>query len=731
LVVFPFMPHSGVKWRGPSSWDAIDDDPSFILSFRLMRPRFLVIRLESAGGLVDPVLYLDTGKGFSEAETLALDCGRRVVCVIALHSLKEVRRIRLDPASRPLRFALDIKASGKPADVRRHLAQATKWRDRDLAVATKFCHLGEDPLWADLPGPPLTTRRFTNIADHYEKVLGLAALQSRPDTADVSPDASPLFSFVVPVYNTPPAYLDDLLLSFRIQHRSCAELILSDDGSKAKETTAYLDALSAESGVKIVRNRENRGIAAATNAGLAVARGTWVGLVDHDDALAPHSINVLAEAVAAHPGAQFFYTDEVVTDKSLRPVDYFFKPAYDPVLLSGINYINHLALYRRQRLLERGGLREGYDGSQDYDLLLRYLAGLGRHEIVHVPFPAYLWRRDGRSFTTSNLDIATQNARKALASHYAQDGVAVPVDPALSSDLHRVRFDATARPRPKVSVVIPNRDAYPLISRILDDLHRKTEYPDLEIIVIDNGSLDPRVLALYDDTRAKRPSTVVAIEPEPYNFARSINKGVRRASGDLVLLLNNDIEVIEPSWLDEMVSCFAYPDTGIVGARLLYPDRTLQHAGVIVGVEGLAGHWFNAKASDTPGPMGRLRVRQSFSAVTAACMLVSRPCLEATGRFDEDVFPIAYNDTDFCLRANAKGFRVVWTPFATLIHHESATRGSDESEENIARFRRDKLNLDKRHKTSEFEDRAYNPWYARTGPFPRPVLLDRLPKPRI
>jgi len=730
LVVFPFLPHSGVRWRGASRWDAIDDDPSFIVSLRLIRPRFLVIRLEAFEGLVEPILYLDTGKGFSEAETLELDLGRRVVCVVALHSLKQVRRIRLDPASRKLRFGLDIKASGNPAEVRRYLAQATRWRDRDLAVATRFCHLGEDPLWADLPGPPLAERRFTSIADHYEKVLGLAALRARPEAAVPAPGAGPLVSFVVPVYDTPPAYLDDLLLSFRIQPRGTAELVLSDDGSTASETRAFLDALPAEANITLVRNRENRGIAAATNAGLAAARGTFVGLIDHDDALAPHSLDVLAEAIAGHPDARFFYTDEVIADKNLRPVDYFLKPAFDPVLLSGVNYINHLSLYRRERLLDIGGLREGFDGSQDYDLLLRYLAGLARHEIVHVPFPAYLWRRDGRSFSAANLALATGNARKALASHYARDGVVVRVDPALKSDLHRVRFDAAARPRAKVSVVIPNRDAYPLISRILDDLHHKTDYPDLEIIVIDNGSTDRRVLALYDEFRGKRASTIVAIEAEPYNFARSINKGIRRASGDLVLLLNNDIEVLEPSWLGEMVSCFAYPQTGIVGARLLYPDRTLQHVGVIVGVEGLAGHWFSGKPAETPGPMGRLAVRQSLSAVTAACMLVSRACLEATGSFDEEIFPIAYNDTDFCLRAGEKGYRVVWSPFASLIHHESATRGSDETKANIARFRRDKVNLDKRHKTSEYEDRAFSPWYARTGPVPRPVLLDRLPKPR-
>lgn len=729
MVPFPFMPHAGVRWRGASTWDAIDSDPSFLLSFRLFRPRFLVIRLEAFEGSADPVLYLDTGKGFSEAEAVTLDLGRRVVCVVALHSLKEVRRIRLDPASRHLRFALDVKASVNPAEVRRYLAQVSRWRDRDLAAATRFCHLGEDPLWTGAAGPSPAERRFSTVADHYRKVIGLAALQ-HPEAARPEPDADPLLSFVVPVYDTPPAYLDDLLLSFRIQPRGTAELVLSDDGSRARKTRAFLEALDGEADIRVVRNWQQRGIAAATNAGIAAARGTWIGLVDHDDALAPHSVGVLAAAIDAHPDARFFYTDEVVADARLRPVDYFFKPAFDPVLLSGVNYINHLALYRRERLLAHGGLREGFDGSQDYDLVLRYLAGLSRHDIVHVPFPAYLWRRDGHSFSAANLDVATANARKALAAHYARDGVPPRVEPALKRDLHRVRFDTPTRHQPKVSVVVPTRDAYVLISRLLDDLHRKTDYPDLEIIVQDNGSTDRRVLTLYDDFRRKRSSTIIAIEAEPFNFSRSINKGIRHATGDLVLLLNNDIEVFEPSWLEEMVSCFAYPRTGIVGARLLYPDGRLQHAGVIIGAEGLAGHWFCGKPADTPGPMGRLSVRQSLSAVTGACMLVSRACLEETGPFDEEVFPIAYSDTDFCLRAGAKGYRVVWTPFATLIHHESATRGSDETKENIARFRRDKVNLEKRHHTSAYEDRAFSPWYARTGPVPRPVLLERLPKPR-
>lgn len=729
LIIFPFRPHSGVRWRGFSTWIAIDDDPSFIVSFGLFRPRFLVISLEGLTGAVDPVLYLDHGEGFSETDTVVLETCGRTVCVVALRSLPRLRRIRIDPASRRMRFRISVKASLGPIAVRRHLAHASRWQDPSVAGATRFSHLGEDPLWSELPGRKLAKHSFLSVADHYEKVVGLAALRQPARPGAPAPERK-LISFVVPAYDTPLAYLRDLLTSFRIQDQNLAELVLSDDGSTAGDTMAFLEAHRDDPNVVILRHDANRGIAAATNAGIAAARGEWVGFLDHDDALAPHGVAVLAEAIATHPDAKFVYTDEVIANKSLQPTDYSLKPAFDPVLLSGVNYINHLSLFRRDRLVSRGGLREGFQGSQDYDLLLRYLDGLARHEILHVPYPAYLWRRDGKSFSASFMEKATAHARKALASHYQRDGREPPVDAALTSHFHRVRFDLARTSRPRVSVILPNRDSYPLIARILADLETKTDYPDLEIIVIDNGSTDPRVLDLYRAYAARHPATIIAIEPEPFNFSRSINKGVSRATGELVLLLNNDIEVIEPGWLAEMASCFAYPGTGIVGARLLYPNQTIQHAGVIIGLGGLAGHWFGGKPPEFPGPMGRLHVRQSLSAVTGACMLVSRACLDATGRFDEEEFAIAYNDIDFCLRAGQRGYRVVWTPFATLVHHESASRGSDDTPQNIARFKREQGRLDARHFTKEFDDPAFNPWYTRDRSVPGIVLLDHLPKAR-
>lgn len=585
------------------------------------------------------------------------------------------------------------------------------------------------------PRPPSAPRSnfrpAPSTAAHFQHVTALASREEgeAPRPPRGAHDG-PEIAFVVPVFNTRPGYLDDLLASFRLQAPHLSELILSDDGSSSPETRAWLDRHRAEPGVRVVRNAVNRGIAAATNAGVAVAAAPWIALLDHDDALAPVAAARIVRALDRRPDCRFLYTDEVVTDKRLRPVAYFLKPAWDPVLLSGVNYVNHLSVYRADRLREIGGVREGFQGSQDYDLLLRYTAGLAEREIVHLPYPAYLWRRDGKSYSVRFLATATANARRSLGEHFRRNGREAVVEPALSPDLHRIRFDAARRDWPRVSVVIPSRDGLPLISRVLDGLTRRTDYPALDVTVVDNGTTDPAVLALYERVARGRVPVRVDLRPEPFNFSRAVNRGVAQSSGDLLLLLNNDVEILAEDWLKEMVSCFDHPGTGIVGAKLLYPNRTIQHMGVIAGLSDLAGHWYIGKPAGFPGPQGRFLVRQSLSVVTGACLLVSRACWTAAGPFDEDVFPVAYNDVDFCLRALHQGFRTVLTPFATLIHHESASRGSDETARNVARFNRDKAALRDRHGTAGFEDRAFNPWLSKHHRDFPPVLLTRLPAER-
>jgi GT2 family glycosyltransferase len=572
------------------------------------------------------------------------------------------------------------------------------------------------------------THEIRNIAHHFQKVVAMASAEAC--SATESDREVPRISFVVPAFDTPPTYLDQLLASFAIQEKGAWELILVDDGSTSTEMRAWLDRDHGIPELKIVRKEKNEGIAAAINLGIFAACGEWVGVVDHDDALAPFAIARLLATIKQNPDARFIYTDEVVADRNLTPQGYFLKPAYDPVLLSGVNYINHLSLFRRDRLIEIGGLRNGFEGSQDYDLLLRYLAAMDSSLVRHLPYPAYLWRSSGDSYSATFFERSTQNARRALAEAYGGIGAPAPVLPALDPNLHRVSFDASVRAWPKLSVVIPNRDSFELLSQLLEGLERKTDYPDFEVIVPDNGSKDPRVLAMYERMRGSGLAFRAEMIEAPFNFSRQVNRGMRMASGSHFLLLNNDIEVLDPGWMKEMVTCLAYPNAGIVGARLLYPDGRLQHAGVIVGLGGAAGHWFGNESASQPGPLGRLKVRQTFSAVTGACMLISRACRSATGDFDEDNFGIAFSDIDYCLRAGECGFRTVWTPFATLVHHESASRGSDEAPANRDRFKREKANFRVRHRSVSFDDRAFNPWYARDRFVPTVRLPDRLPSSR-
>jgi GT2 family glycosyltransferase len=706
---------------GRGEYQSTSDDPRFVYKFWVRYPRYMVVFLQALDGSLDPKIYADRGNGFDEAGSISLKHSGTCIYSINVSEPYRVSRIRIDPCSSEERFRFWAKCA---------------WNDEDLAALlqqAKNDAQGASSIFdviIDGNSEQRTRRKLEkNVAEHLASVVQLAARTAPPIDPSMMRDA-PFISFVVPVYNTPEIYLDDLLTSFRMQTAGSAELILSDDGSTSAKTLSWLARQDGARDVRIVRNEKNRGIAVATNSGINVARGDWVSFIDHDDALTPYTVQLIAQTVKEHPNCKFIYTDEVVTDKKLKPVLYFFKPAFDEVLLSGVNYINHLSCYRRDRLLALGGLREGYDGSQDYDLLLRYLRGLTADEIKHLPYPAYRWRRNTAAFSAQFMDRATKSARKALAERYRCGAAESMVGEAITKTLHRVRFDKSKLTWPRVSIVIPSRDAFSLISRVISDLTTRTDYPDYEIVVVDNGTTDRRVLDLYATASGGPIPFRCCIVPEPFNFSRQINRGIGLAAGELILLLNNDIEVIEGDWLLEMASCFSYPDTGIVGARLLHSNRRLQHAGVIVGLGGLAGHWFGGQREGYPGPMARLHVRQSLTAVTGACMLISRACLKKVGSFDEGEFAIAYNDIDFCMRAVSKGFRVVWTPFATLIHHESATRGSDETHANRARFQRDKDSLRRRHNTESFDDPAFSPWYTRESSEPRPILPARLPGAR-
>lgn len=685
------------------------DDPFFQIQFGTFRKRFIVICLKSKCDLLDPRIYVDNGKGYSETHARSYGTGRSFIFTADVGTVGLIRSVRIDPATFPCQFVFTVE-DYQSRTLANAAVAARLSTDMDDA---KVCDLGRLPRFG-IPHLHLPFRRQRNDVETFvQKHYALASALAHPER----PFGDRIWlSIVVPVYNAPPRYLEDLVRSFRNQKVTGAELILSDDASNSEETRRWLTLLPPHNDIRIIFNPRNGGIAQATNAGLADARGEWVAFLDHDDVIAPDALNMIARTLREHPETMFLYTDEVVVDDRLKPTGVMLKPAPDPVLLSGVNYINHFSVYRRERLQQIGFLRPGFDGSQDYDLLLRYLKGLADETILHLPYPAYWWRRSGQTYSRKFIDRATQAARQALHDRYSTAGKTVVVGPTLTETLHKV--DLKASDWPMISIIIPSRNSYDLVSRILRDVFENTDYPSFEVIVVDNGSTAPEVLALYAEYKATYANFRAEVKAETFNFARAINKGIALARGEHFLLLNNDIEVMDRSWMKELVSCLSYDKVGIVGAKLLYPNGKIQHAGVIAGFGGLAGHWYLNKPSDFGGPMNRLHVRNSMTCVTGAVMLISKTCALSIGQWDETNFSVAYNDVDYCMRAYKAGFRTVWTPFACLFHHESVSRGSDLVGDRRKRFDREKENLRKLHGTVDFQDPAINPGYERNHSTP-------------
>ncbi|MBD9559597.1 glycosyltransferase [Ensifer sp. ENS03] len=704
-------------------WEADGEDPGFRIEFSVVRRRFVVLYLASLSDTIDPKIYINNGLGFREQDARELGAGQAFAIKIDVGSFGTICSLRVDPCTGPALFSFDVRDFSTQREVASFVRELER-RHRDLAIV----ELGKLPRFWRRWRPTKVGGKRSATVRYLDSMYAMAEVSlTRAEILG----REPWLSVIVPVYNAPVRYLSDLLNSFREQLDEDVELILSDDASTSPETRQWLLGLNNSDKVRVVMNPENRGIAATTNAGIKEARGKWIALLDHDDVIAPWALYVIRQVLEGDPTIEFLYTDEVIVDENLQPTGLMLKPAYDPVLLSGVNYINHFSVYKRERLNAVGLQRLGFEGSQDYDLLLRYLSDLPESSIVHLPYPAYWWRQSNKSFSKKFIGKATDSARRALCEAFSSPDRQIEVGEAITKTLHRIEFQIQNDNWPSITVIIPSKNSFKLIERVLSDLYLKTDYPALQVIVVDNGTDDPEVLKLYEYYRTYHPdSFIVDFCVEEFNFARSVNRGMKLASSEHLLLLNNDVEVIHSDWLKEMVSCLQFDDVGIVGAKLLYPNDTIQHAGVIAGFGGLAGHWFLNKHKNFSGPMNRLSVRQSMTCVTGAVMLVSGACAKMLGEWDEHNFAVAYNDVDYCIRAYKAGYRAVWTPFACLYHHESVSRGPDHGGVKGKRFEREKQNLRRLHQTEAFSDPAINPGYSKDRSDPIVSIPDQLHKPR-
>lgn len=495
----------------------------------------------------------------------------------------------------------------------------------------------------------------------------------------------PLISVLMPTYNANVVWLDEAIESVRAQIYTNWELCIADDASPdeaARERLRHWAERDAR--IRVVFRESNGHISHASNSALELVQGEWVALMDHDDLLAEDALFWVAERLGAHPEARLLYSDEDKIDEEGRRADPYFKPDWNIDLFYSQNYFSHLGVYHASLLREVGGFRAGFEGSQDYDLALRCIERLQPEQILHLPRVLYHWRVHAESTASSSeaKPYAQLAGVRALSEHL--DRLAIQAKAERDGPFYRVRY-ALPDPQPLVSLVIPTRDAADLVRQCINSILARTAYGNYEIILVDNGSTDPDALA-YFQSLAELPGFRVIRDDREFNYSALNNLAVQQAQGQIVGLINNDIEVISEDWLGEMVSIAVQPGVGAVGARLWYPDHTLQHGGVLLGVGGVANHAHRLRVPGDPGYFGRSQLIQSFSAVTAACLLIRKDRFEAVGGLNEVDLKVAFNDVDFCLRLREAGFRNVWTPYAELFHHESATRGQDLSPEKRARF---------------------------------------------
>ena len=511
-------------------------------------------------------------------------------------------------------------------------------------------------------------------------------------------EAGPKISIVVPLYNTPLHFLEELLDSVVNQTYRNWELCCVDAGQDTAVGQHVQARAKAEPRIRYQKLTENEGIAGNTNHGFELATGDYIALLDHDDILHPCALWYTAQAIVEQ-GADFVYTDEATFEGKVENVVlYHFKPDFILDNLRSNNYICHLTTFSKE-LMEQagGGERAEYNGSQDYDLFLR-LTEKAR-KIAHIPHALYYWRSSPNS-TASDISAKTyciDAGIAALKAHYARCGVAVDDVTLIPGTPGYYKTDYTMAHPGRVSILIPTCDHIRDLELCVDSIYARTTYPDFELILIENNSKQPETFRAYERMQKEHPDNlkVVTWEGKGFNYSALNNFGEQYATGEYLLLLNNDTEVITPNWLEEMVMYAQQKRVGCVGAKLLYPDDTIQHAGIGFGIGGVAGHLHKYFPAASDGYMGRLNYVQDVYGDTAACLLIRREIYDEMNGLDES-YAVAFNDVDFCVRVREAGYTNVFTPFAQLYHYESKSRGTEDNPEKQKRFQGEVLRFQAR-----------------------------------
>lgn len=500
-------------------------------------------------------------------------------------------------------------------------------------------------------------------------------------------DYRPLISIAMPVYNVEIKWLEKCIDSVINQTYDNWELCISDDASTDPKIKKCLEAYEKkEPRIKVVFRKENGHISLATNSALEIATGEFIALLDNDDELPPHALFEVVKVLNERPELDVIYSDEDKIDAEGNRFDPHFKADWSPDTLMGNNYISHLGVYRSSIVKSLGGFRKGYEGSQDYDLVLRVTEQIPEDHIYHIDKVLYHWRTIPGSTASSGeaKSYIYDSGVKALTDALNRRGIKGTVRPGLISGFYEVTYEVLQEEL--VSVIIPTKNGYDDLKLCVDSIIEKTSYPNYEIIIADNGSTDPKMQELFAEYKKQLDERfIVELIDIPFNYSRINNLAAEKASGKYLLFLNNDTEVIEPNWMTTMVSYAQFDRIGCVGAKLYYPDDTTQHAGVLVGIGGVAGHALNNYDRTHCGYFGRLVIDVNYLAVTAACMMVKVTDFKAVNGFDETL-EVAFNDVDLCLKIYELGRYNVYAHQVELYHFESKSRGYEDTPEKQKRF---------------------------------------------
>ena len=708
--------------KSEARYESLNDDPALI--FNLKHPvaaGWQFVRFKISGDqITEPRLYIEVNGEFDHVHSVQLmPKNKSGEYESYFYTPVPVARFRFDPSEKKTNFEL---ASGSIKSLSRfesiaflvaHGAKMAFFNPKILWTRRKryLRYLG-NPGFLDVnparhPMPEVGSyERWMNKYD-YSTNLHANRLKSEVDALP----QKPLISIVMPVYNPVPEHLDEAIKSVQTQIYDNWELCIADDYSTNPLIHKSLRRWSEQDRRIKVQFRKERGhISHCSNSAFELASGDWVGLLDHDDILRENALAEVALELNRHPMAEIIYSDEdKIEENGKTRFNPHFKPDFSRELFRSQNYINHFTVHRSENIRKVGGWRPGFEGSQDYDLNLRIIETVPQENIRHIQKILYHWRAaEGSTATSGSTKSYSHGAGlKALQEHLERTGVNATAVRAPGTSFYRVKL-SELDPEPLVSLIIPTRDKFELLSNAVDSIRQKTTYKNYEILIVDNGSTEKEVLE-YLSRISRKENVRILRYKKPFNFSAINNFAVKKAKGSIIGLINNDVKVISPDWLTEMVGWALLPDVGCVGAKLYYANNTVQHAGVILGLGGVAGHSHKHFPRNQPGYFYRLKLIQNCSAVTGACLVVKKDVYNEVNGFNEKDLAIAFNDVDFCLKVRAAGYVNVWTPYAELYHLESPSRGLDSTPEKFGRFRKEIDYMKSNWKEALNKDPYYSP----------------------